>query len=372
MTPLNNQAWEDLFPDGLSTSAVHTTNANDADMSTAETVAIMGLNAMRASRTPQVAKAVKEVMSNISSPTPTRKEICEHVWKYVHNKIRFCEDESLVKQLWGAATSLLSGGVELLISPDRLLTMAQPQGDCDDFSQLIATMLVALNIPVQFVTVAADRSAPMVWSHVYVQARLEDGSPYVMDASHGKYPGWEVEASRVTRKQVWPFVHGLQDGVMGLLERGLGMFRGFRGLGDDSTTVDLSSSLWGSPDPTSSTTLAAPGSATTSTFGWGNILNIDPSSSSGVSTSSNATNVPAAAIASITGSVSNALKSIFAPTSNPTLLPGQYYVTSANGVTSVQGTPTSGGTNNLTSSTSMLPLLLIGGAVLLFASMSKR
>lgn len=341
--------WASLFnADGLTTSQTHATNPGDNDTSTAETIAIMGLNAHRASTSPQVIAAVRQALQGLQSPT--RLEICQRVWQFAKSQVTFCEDEKITKSLWGPMLAVASGGVELLITPDRLLTMLKPTGDCDDFSQLIASMLMACKVPIQFVTVAADSKQPYVWSHVYAVARLEDGSPFPMDASHGKFAGWEVDDSRVTRKQVWPMIHGLGSSLSGLMRRGLGMFRG---MGDDSTdygTVNDNAS-------SDSADNSLPGVYTSGVPG---------SSSSGINSS---------AVASIFGSIGNTLKSIFSPTSNPTLLPGQYYVTNPNtGQVTVQGTPQSGGINNLFSgSGGSSSLLLIGGAaVVLLLLMSGR
>ena len=64
-------------------------------------------------------------------------------------------------------------------------------GDCDDFSMYLAALLTANGIACSFITVAADGHAPDQYSHVYVVA-YPDGERVACDASHGKYPGWEV------------------------------------------------------------------------------------------------------------------------------------------------------------------------------------
>ena len=82
---------------------------------------------------------------------------------------------------------------ELLIAPHALLSMPNPQGDCDDFSMLVATFLIAAGLRASFITICADPQDPDKWSHVYVKAYWNGGSMY-MDASHGEYPGWEYGA----------------------------------------------------------------------------------------------------------------------------------------------------------------------------------
>lgn len=57
-------------------------------------------------------------------------------------------------------------------------------------------------MPCSFITVAADPADKSRYSHVYVQALLEDGSGFPLDASHGDRPGWEVP--NPFRRMSWP------------------------------------------------------------------------------------------------------------------------------------------------------------------------
>lgn len=75
---------------------------------------------------------------------------------------------------------------ETLHTPDVILN--QRQGDCDDFSILLASLLESINHPARFIAVGF--SAPGVFEHVYVEALV--GNTWVsLDASESDAePGW--------------------------------------------------------------------------------------------------------------------------------------------------------------------------------------
>ena len=96
-------------------------------------------------------------------------------------------------------------------------------GDCDDFSMLLASMLVGSGLPVDvyFTTVAVDDAEPNRWSHVFVKTVFEDDQGnhrtdnqknkrqekvYCLDGSHGAYPGWTTEG--IHRLKDWPVSEG--------------------------------------------------------------------------------------------------------------------------------------------------------------------
>ena len=54
----------------------------------------------------------------------------------------------------------------------------------------MASLLLSSGIACEFVTIGNDRQNPMRFSHVYVQAILEDGSKMPLDPL-GPAPGWE-------------------------------------------------------------------------------------------------------------------------------------------------------------------------------------
>lgn len=79
---------------------------------------------------------------------------------------------------------------ELLITPQVLLSMPQPTGDCDDYSMLLASLMVCAQIPCCYTAIAADGHQPNRFSHVYCSAWL-DGQWQAMDPSYGSVIGWE-------------------------------------------------------------------------------------------------------------------------------------------------------------------------------------
>jgi len=95
---------------------------------------------------------------------------------------------------------------ELLIIPPVLLRMPVPMGDCDDFSLLIACMALEAGIRPYFVTVAADKTEPQRFSHIYICVRLEDeGRHMCLDAGNRLMaipPGWEP-TTNISRKAIW-------------------------------------------------------------------------------------------------------------------------------------------------------------------------
>ena len=117
----------------------------------------------------------------------------EALYYWVKTNITFQPDELLLDR----------PDKELLITPKLLIQIRR--GDCDDFSTLLASLILAAGLPVSiyFVTVAADPQEPERFSHVYVMVALPDGRPMALDASHGLYPGWEIQRN-VERKLYWP------------------------------------------------------------------------------------------------------------------------------------------------------------------------
>ena len=114
----------------------------------------------------------------------------------------FVEDETILANELGYS---VDPNQELLIAPETLLSMPIPQGDCDDFSTLIATLLLAFNLPAWFVTVAIDNVQPWRFSHVYVRTYLSDTrEEMVMDCSHGRFAGDEpAKKYQIFRKVEW-------------------------------------------------------------------------------------------------------------------------------------------------------------------------
>lgn len=191
-------AYQDYFsglPTDLATTPV--SDPLSSDVSTLETVNQMATLSRRNAGYPQVRAATDEALKGIDYSTASHREIASRIWQYCKKRVRFVQDEDVLQQEFG-----VSPANELLIEPSVLLSMDEPRGDCDDFSMLCASMLLAAGLPAHFVTIAADRQAPGRWSHVYCGTVLENGEEFTLDASHGPYAGWEKEDG-VYRKAKW-------------------------------------------------------------------------------------------------------------------------------------------------------------------------
>jgi hypothetical protein len=169
-----------------------------ADYGDGQTSAVIGLMAKYAaedSESTEVRQAVAAAQRLYSGLTPE-----EQVYRFARSRIRFINDEALSQPFQRWYQDYI---VETLIRPRDLLTLPVPvaQGDCDDFSMLVASMLLAQGIKASFVTVAADDRDPNQFSHVYV-ASYRDGKRFPIDASHGPFAGWEVQG--VYRRTEWP------------------------------------------------------------------------------------------------------------------------------------------------------------------------
>jgi hypothetical protein len=74
-----------------------------------------------------------------------------------------------------------------------------PEIDCDELAMYIGSMLLSIGVPCEFVTIADDVADPTRFTHVYVQAILEDGSKMPLDPYCDK-PG-EEPPLRFRRKE---------------------------------------------------------------------------------------------------------------------------------------------------------------------------
>lgn len=176
------------------------TNRYNSDVSTAATIRVMQGLAHRHSQHPSVMAAVGHALSGGVS---SQRDVACAIFYWVRTNVRFVEDETLLYEELGVPLEDLDK--ELLIVPPVLLAMPNPQGDCDDFSLLLASMLLCAGIKPYFVTVAADPLEPQKFSHIYICAELADeNSRLCLDAGNRMSmvpPGWE--SGKVTRKAVW-------------------------------------------------------------------------------------------------------------------------------------------------------------------------
>lgn len=179
----------------------HRTNRYNSDVSTVATIRIMQRLAHGYSSHPSVMAAVGQALSG--GGVSSQRDIACAIFYWVRTNVRFVEDETLLYEQLGVDPEELDK--ELLIVPPVLLAMANPQGDCDDFSLLLAAMLLCAGVRPYFVTVAADPLEPQKFSHIYVCAELADENNHLcLDAGNRMPmvpPGWE--SGKVTRKAIW-------------------------------------------------------------------------------------------------------------------------------------------------------------------------
>lgn len=188
------------IPCGLRTPvAVHRQQADfqNTDVATAQTVAVMVEHIKQAARDPIVTLSVLDAIGNPDVASDSRRAVGAW-WHWIKRRVQFEPDETLIERYLQESDQL-----ELLISPSVLLRMARPAGDCDDFTMLAGAGLVAMGLPFQIMTVAADGSEPSRWSHVYGRVEVAPGEWMAIDVSHGKEPGWEVPEHRQYRRAVW-------------------------------------------------------------------------------------------------------------------------------------------------------------------------
>jgi hypothetical protein len=126
------------------------------------------------------------------------------VWNSVKPRIQFKQDAEIAAGLQ-LSDNRLADVVEVFIRPidQELLIRLKGAGfeDCDGFELYAACLLTALGIRTSLVTVAADRSEPTRFSHVYLAAYI-DGKRIPLDFSHGQYLGWECP--NLGRIREWP------------------------------------------------------------------------------------------------------------------------------------------------------------------------
>lgn len=179
------------------------TSARDNNVSTRDTIVLMKQLVKESLNDPYIAGVASTICSGLCSSSVKEDDVINACYWWVKNHLILREDEDSLVAL---GIPEHKEGSELLMSP--AYTVRFPSGtiygDCDDFSTLLATLLVKCGLrksQVFFCTVAADMRIPNAFSHVYVAVVIGDGSILGLDCSHGPYPGWEEQ--NVSRKLYW-------------------------------------------------------------------------------------------------------------------------------------------------------------------------
>jgi transglutaminase superfamily protein len=205
----------------------------DNDKATAQTVELMAERARVSARDPLVRRAAHSAVEQWRGgplygmtgrdPWSDPQALAESCWWFAKTHIKFVHHNELIA-IWFNERDQL----QLIISPEIMLTMRRMKGDCAIFTTLICALLEALGLPWEIVTAAVDPRQPDVFSHVWPRVVLPSGRRVPLDASHGAYPGWQVPTERQYKVQVWnedgwPIANAQPgDGLTGYRMRGMG------------------------------------------------------------------------------------------------------------------------------------------------------
>jgi len=181
--------------------------SDDPDTATQQTVGYMTHYAHEAARDPLLHQlAVNAVRSFRGGPLwagtgidPFSDPVCmaDSVWWWCKHSLKF-KHHGEQFEAWSGDLGDPRTKLQLLIAPDVLVRMKRMEGDCAIYTMMLCAMLESLGLDWQIRTLAVDRRQPGVFSHVCARSQGE-----TLDASHGKYPGWEVPAYDVQRS--WTF-----------------------------------------------------------------------------------------------------------------------------------------------------------------------
>lgn len=182
-----------------------TQTSDDPDQQVADTIALMRQYALEDAGSIEIQQDARFLRTATDSafrrePRSAQVYASDAAWRLVKATIHFTEDGTLAEPIRAAGINR-DPIVEVLIRPVDISNGAH-QGDCDDYSMYLASLLTALGIPCSFATLAADPQNPTAYSHVYVVA-YPDGRRYPLDASHGQHPGWEAP-NRFGKRKEWP------------------------------------------------------------------------------------------------------------------------------------------------------------------------
>jgi transglutaminase-like putative cysteine protease len=156
------------------------------------------------------------------------------VYKWVQSSIRFTKDPVTKEKLY---------------PPQELLKIRA--GDCDDISMLMAALLIAIGYPARLITLAANPASPDDFSHVYVEGEVPPGSGgwIPMDAARSD-AAFGVAPPTYSRKRAWSLTDdSYQDLGRSQPRRALSgypRFAAYRGpvlLGDDASDALIAQSV---------------------------------------------------------------------------------------------------------------------------------
>lgn len=119
-------------------------------------------------------------------------------WWWARHGITFEHHDAQARRL-GDDPELL----QLAISPDVTVRMENRRGDCAVYTAVICSLLEALGVRWEIVTVAVNPREPGVYSHVYPRAILPIGRLALDAIPASAGPGWQVPTAHISKLQVW-------------------------------------------------------------------------------------------------------------------------------------------------------------------------
>lgn len=145
-------------------------------------------------------RATLKLMADISKrykKNPTIFELSRCIVRNVPNKQWLMEAGAILKWVQRHIRYTMDiQGVETLQTPVQTLRLGQ--GDCDDHSMLIASLLMAINRPARFVAVGR---MPNSFEHVFTQTKVGD-KWVTLESTEENWPLGRTY-SKIKSKMVW-------------------------------------------------------------------------------------------------------------------------------------------------------------------------
>jgi hypothetical protein len=190
--------------------APHILLSDDPDTATIQTVREMCRQVREAAKDPPVRAIARRAVEQfrggpawIGSGFGTcERMMADSCWWWCKHYLEFRHHGEMF-EAWSADLGDPRTKLQLLIAPDVLVRMQRMEGDCAIYTMMLCAMLEALGLSWRICPAAVDHSQPEIFSHVFARVVLPNGATESLDASHGKYPGWQVPAEDLLR--LWVF-----------------------------------------------------------------------------------------------------------------------------------------------------------------------
>lgn len=185
--------------------------SDDNETATAQTIALMCRYIARACDDPYIRQVARDACGRFSPMAFYRDhsgawhvdpaKASWAVFWYLKHRVKKTYDEAAMFRFG------MPNEQDLLTDPSVLLRMDKPAEDCDGFTMAACALLQCLGVQTKIATVACDRQDPSRWSHVFCLVSIPDSQGnaayWPLDCSHGSRPGWMVPPQDIYRWQVW-------------------------------------------------------------------------------------------------------------------------------------------------------------------------